>query len=277
MAWTNSNNHGSTSVIGTDVLQWVFVVVSVFDLIFFSYYLFVFEMNEQSMISDTLFTRGEYATVLTVTLAARLLGGVLFLMRYMRDRPWWTTMGIMGECLTLMGWYWLVLHKDNGNHFAGVGLFCLGSLLYSMVFIRLGAISHKHLRLLHQWLMGFLLIATIGLVVAFVAIWAMEEKKGQHDKPSPKSDNYYEILAQEEASRKAYIVEHAAYVTHLLFYLGFFSFHSPNPNVSPNVSGNSEYESDQHGMLVEMDENVSACQPLILANAKRLPSIMETH
>lgn len=245
-----------------DILQWIFVGVSVFDLVFFSYYLFVFEIEEQSMISDTLFSRGEYATILTVTLAARLLGGVLFLMRYMSEKPWWTAMGLGAECLTLMGWCWLVLHQDTGNHFAGVGAFCLGSLLYSMVFIRLGAISHKHLRLLHQMLMGFLLVATIGLVVSFVAVWAIEEKNGQHFKES---------RSYSEPSRKAYIVEHAAYVTHLLFYLGFFSFHSPNPNVSPYIS--SGYEDEAILLSNMQDERASACQPLI--PMQRLATIRE--
>lgn len=247
------------SLFGPDLLQLIFVGVGVFDLVFFSYYLFVYAIEDQSMISDTLFSRGEYATILTVTLAARLLGGVLFLMRYMSDKPWWTTLGLGGECLALMGWYWLVLHKDTGNHFAGVGTFCIGSFLYSLVFIRLGAISHKHLRLLHQWLMGFLLLTTVGLVVGFVASWAIEEKNGQHnDKP------------REEFARKAYIVEHAAYVSHLLFYLGFFSFHSPNPNVSPLMGCGYD---DEAALLDEMHDGAHACQPLI--RLERLPPILE--
>jgi hypothetical protein len=207
------------------------------------------------MISDTLFVRGEYATILTVTLTARLLGGVLFLMRYMSAKPWWTAMGLGSECLALLGWCWLVLHQDMGNHFAGVGVFCLGSLLYSMAYIRLGAISHKHLRLLHQWLMGFLLLSTSGLVVAFVAVWAVEERNGQHGQGW-------------RPDRKAYIVEHAAYVAHLLFYIGFFAFHSPNPNVSPLVS--SEYDDE----ATLMRDGASACQPLI--PMQRLTTIHET-
>lgn len=253
--WSNGGHR-------VDVLQWIFVGVGVFDLAFFSYYLFVFAIEEQNMISDTLFERGEYATILTVTLAARLLGGLLFMLGYMSEKPWWTAMGLAGECLTLLGWGWLVVHQDMGNHFAGVGAFCLGSLLYSMVFIRLGAMSHKHLRLLHQWLMVFLLVATTALVVSFVAVWAIEERDGQHARDS----NGY--IAP---SRKAYIVEHAAYVAHLLFYLGFFVFHSPNPNIPTYI--NSNYDDEATLMHTMHDDRVSVCHPLIPMH--RLSPIME--
>lgn len=240
------------------LLQAAFVGVCLFDLIFFSYYLFTFELKTESMISDTLFARGDYATMLTVTLVIRLLGGLLFLMRYRQDHAGWVTGGIMGECLTLVGWYWLVLHTDNANHFTGVGIFCVGSLLYSSVFIRLAWISHWHLRNLHQALMIFLLSSTVVLVISFVSIWADEQEKGEHE--GTVDGGGYPGL-------KAYIVEHAAYITHLLFYLGFFSFHSPNPNFSPLLC--SEYEAEM-SLTDEPGVDASACQPLI-----RLPTIAE--
>jgi hypothetical protein len=240
-------------------LQLAFVGVSLFDLIFFSYYLFTYELKTESMISDTLFARGDYATLLTVTLAIRLLGGVLFLLRYRVEHAWWVTCGLGSECLTLAGWYWLVLHKDNANHFTGVGIFCVGSVVYSSVFIRLAWISHWHLRNLHQALMIFLLSSTVVLVISFVSIWADEQEKGEHG----------EILYDGEDPRlKAYIVEHAAYITHLLFYLGFFSFHNPNPNISPLMCG--EYEAEMSLADDPYSQDVSACQPLI-----RLPTIAE--
>jgi hypothetical protein len=244
MAWANKT--GTAGLIHkTDWLQRVFLGVGVFDLIFFSYYLFTFELSAENMITDTLFSRGEYAAVLTVTLAVRLLGGVLFLMRYMHEYSCWMFLGVIGECMTLMGWYWLVLNKDTVNHFGGVGFFCLGSLVYSSVFIRLGWISHWHLRNLHQALMVFLIVSTAVLVVAFVSLWTMEQNQG----------------GRGNVPLRAYIVEHAAYITHILFYLGFFSFHSPNPDLSPHVC--AEYGAEML-VLDESGRGVEVCQPLML-------------
>lgn len=121
-------------------------------------------------------------------------------------------------------------HMDNANHFTGVGLFCLGSLMYSMAFLELVGRTHEHLRQLHQALRWFLLLSTLVLVIAFVILWAIEENNGQH-------------LRQDEG-RNAYIVEHVAYITHILFYATFFLYHTPDPNKPSRES--STYEEEEH-------------------------------
>ncbi len=55
-----------------DTFQAVLLVLCVFDLTFFCYYLFNYELDRQHTISDTLFGDGEYRAVLTCLLACRL-------------------------------------------------------------------------------------------------------------------------------------------------------------------------------------------------------------
>lgn len=112
-----------------------------------------------------------------------------------------------------MGRAWLVKHKDNTNHFTGVGLFCLGSFLYSLGFLELAGRTHEHLRRVHQALRWFLLLSTLALVVVFVLLWAIEETSGAH--------------AGKGGPQTAYIFEHVAYITQILFYATFFLYHSP--------------------------------------------------
>lgn len=116
---------------------------------------------------------------------------------------------------------WLVFHQDNPNHFAGVALFCFGSFVYSIAFLKLVARTHEHLRALHQALRWFLLLSTLALVIAFVVVWALEENSGQH--------------ASNSSTRTAYIVEHVAYITHILFYATFILYHTPNPDRPPDL------------------------------------------
>ena len=68
--------------------------------------MFEFELSKQSTISDTLFSTPEYAAVLTVTLAMRLTGGVIYLLpRHSRERePEWEKTGYVGIILALAGW-----------------------------------------------------------------------------------------------------------------------------------------------------------------------------
>jgi hypothetical protein len=87
-----------------DGLQLFFLAVCAFDLAFFLFYLFVYELDSQSMISDTLFSTPEYAIVLSVTLALRMLGGAMFLYRYRDVFPLWEYVGFVGICITLFGW-----------------------------------------------------------------------------------------------------------------------------------------------------------------------------
>ena len=65
---------------------------------------------------------------------------------------------------------WLVLHKDNTNHFLGVGLFCVGSSLYSISFVLLAGRTHQHLRAVHNALLAFLLLSTCALALAFILL-----------------------------------------------------------------------------------------------------------
>lgn len=116
---------------------------------------------------------------------------------------------------------WLVLHQDNANHFAGVAVFCLGSFMYSIAFLQLAGRTHEHLRKLHQALRWFLLLTTIILVGTFVILWAIEENDGRH--------------GRDGGPRNAYIVEHVAYITQILFYATFILYHTPNPDKSPHV------------------------------------------
>lgn len=124
---------------------------------------------------------------------------------------------------------WLVLHKDNTNHFLGVGLFCVGSSLYSISFVLLAGRTHQHLRAVHNALLAFLLLSTCALALAFILLWRDEEAKGQHSASG--------------GSQNAYIVEHVAYITHVLFYATFFLYHSPDINKSPHVF--STYEQNE--------------------------------
>ena len=87
-----------------DWLQLFFLWVCALDLGFFLFYMFMYELNSQSMISDTLFSTPEYAIILTVTLALRMLGAVLFLYRYRNIFPVWEYIGFVGVFITLLGW-----------------------------------------------------------------------------------------------------------------------------------------------------------------------------
>jgi hypothetical protein len=87
-----------------DGLQLFFLAVCAFDLGFFLFYMFVYELDTQSMISDTLFSTPEYAIILTMTLALRMLGGVMFLFRYKDVFPVWEYTGFVGIFITLFGW-----------------------------------------------------------------------------------------------------------------------------------------------------------------------------
>jgi hypothetical protein len=88
-----------------DELQRLLLLVCVFDMFFFSYYLFMYEIKEQNTISDSLFSRVEYAITLSITLAIRLLGVALYLARYRNSREvCMIIQGFTGISLTLLGW-----------------------------------------------------------------------------------------------------------------------------------------------------------------------------
>jgi len=88
-----------------DWLQLFLLAVCLFDLIFFSYYLFTYELAAQNTISDSLFQHVEYLVVLSVTLAIRSLGVCLYLMRYRNEASDWVITGFAGLFVALLGWY----------------------------------------------------------------------------------------------------------------------------------------------------------------------------
>jgi hypothetical protein len=109
--------------------------------------------------------------------------------------------------------------------------------MYSIAFLWLAGQTHKHLWKIHQGLGIFLFVSTVGQVFAFVVLWIMEEASGKHMAHIGDTDG------AEDNTQKAYIVEHTAYMTHLLFYATFILFHSPDPLKVPNIHGEFEGES----------------------------------
>ena len=94
-----------------DGSQLFFVGVCGFDIIFFTYYLLSYELDKQNTISDSLFTRPDYAIVLSIALFFRLLGVGLYLYRYQNLRVHWVMVGYLGIFLTAAGWYVLYSFK----------------------------------------------------------------------------------------------------------------------------------------------------------------------
>ena len=88
----------------TDSMQRFLLLLCLFDLAFFCYYLFYFEIDKQDTISDTLLAVPHYAIILTTLLAMRALGGVLFLIRFRNQHPRWEIAGFCGICMALAGW-----------------------------------------------------------------------------------------------------------------------------------------------------------------------------
>jgi hypothetical protein len=128
---------------------------------------------------------------------------------------------------------WLVLRKDNFEHFFGVFVFCLGSFMYSIVMIRLCEESYPHLAQLHLWLEVFLFLSSGILVLAFVIVWFNEEVNNQHKKTVDSET----MIAYDDPNQSAFIVEHCAYISFLLFYAVFFLFHTPDYKREPFVDG----------------------------------------
>lgn len=134
------------------------------------------------------------------------------------------------------------------NHFSGVVVFCVGSFLYSIAFIRISALFEKHLRHLQVGLELFMLISTLVLVIAFVALWFREEKEIHEAKG-----------VEREITRTAYAVEHAAYIAHLVFYGIFFTYNSPDPFKEKPERG--------YGLMdypYDADDAADTCKPLLI-------------
>lgn len=263
-----------------DWLQIALLLVCLFDAGFFIYYLSAFSALEQKTISDTLFEHNEYRIVLTVLLAFRLTGATLFLARFRFKSPEMEFAGFAGIISALIGWAVLIMHHDNVGHFSGVGVFCAGSFLYSIALVRLAATNPNdkaELERVRTVLESFLILAVVVLVIAFVALWMEEQDAAE---------------AHDAHVRQAYIVEHCAYLAHLVFYIVFFLYHSPDPTRSPKAYHHSQYYFEESGM--EMDEESSSgpgdsnhntnkqgggvpmqCRPLIFNPKERLPVILE--
>ena len=252
-----ASQHRFTWVPHPDNAQKVLLAICVLDLAFFCYYLFEIEMEKQSTISDTLFTDGGYRTVLTVFLACRLAGVCMFLLRF-RFKHWgWEVTGYTGIVLTFLGWWWLVWHKENLQHFIGVGVFCAGSFAYSLAIIRLAATSKDDKEVLHACMDGTLLLYVVVLVISFVFLWVEEENSGMHSSHS-------------EEPKSAYIVEHGAYIAQVVFYALFFLYHSPTKVIdadSEGYIGGDEYDGGPGTPMV--------CRPLIPGSERVLTVIRE--
>ena len=152
---------------------------------------------------------------------------------------------------------------DNARHFTGVGLFCAGSLTYSIAFLRVARRDERADTTEHAWVRDVLewclLGATVVLVIAFVTLWAQEETMGMHG-----TDHV----------QNAYIVEHAAYLSHILFYAVFFYYHTPDPDKpAKNDKLAREYERDEDRGA---DGVPMVCRPLLMPYHERLPVIFET-
>ena len=153
----------------------------------------------------------------------------------------------------------MVACHDTTRHFTGVGFFCLGSFVYSLVFVRLAATTEERLEMVHAIMEAFLLMSVAALVVSFVSLWAEEERDGKHDRGSGNSQ-----------VQNAYIVEHVAYIVHVLFYACFFLYHTQDIETIPGGhvgEGYEETDADVEGMPM-------VCRPLIFQ--ERLPVILET-
>jgi len=238
-----------------DRIQAALMLLCAFDAAFFLYYLFAYSIHTRSTISDTLFTRPEYAAVLSALLAARLTGGVLYLLRFRYKWGELQSGALGGIAVAIAGWGVLATHREMVGHFVGVGMFTIGSFAYSMIFVRLAATHARDAEgeLVRTVLEAFLLMSTLALFTSFVVLWVDGEIDDGHGR------------------NQAYVVEHAAYLTHLLFYTVFFLYHSPDPEkvYYSNQGGESGYYGET-GRDVPM-----VCRPLILSPGCRLPVIME--
>lgn len=125
----------------------------------------------------------------------------------------------------------------------------MGSFTYSLALVRLARTSKDKKEKLHALLEAYLLFAVVGLVVSFVTIWAKEEDEGKHAPTAPSNNVQH-----------AYIVEHTAYMVHLVFSTLFFLYHSPDrTKYVPNGK-------EKNNVPME-------CRPLIFQ--ERLPVIIE--
>jgi hypothetical protein len=137
------------------------------------------------------------------------------------------------------------MHRVNIDHFSGVALFVAGSALYSVSLLHFAGIYEyeKQLAVLRWCLQLFLVISTFSLMLAFVVLWILEEGSGKHGQ---------EVGDRGDDAQIAFLVEHVAYISHLLFYVLFFMFHTPNPmrEVGLTVVYEEEHASDKNSFAM---------------------------
>ena len=86
-----------------DRMQMALLMLCALDLGFFTYYMIAHNLEVRNAISDSRFTRPEYASVLSCTLAARVLGVVFYFVRQ-RKHCAWIVPGYVGIALAFSGW-----------------------------------------------------------------------------------------------------------------------------------------------------------------------------
>ena len=87
-----------------DRAQLVLLGLCVADMAFFTYHFIAYQIPHQNTISDSLFDYGAYTVLLSVFLAARLLGAVLYIFRFRNENTPWAITGFLGVFVTFFGW-----------------------------------------------------------------------------------------------------------------------------------------------------------------------------
>ena len=188
-----------------DGFQAIIILICLLELSNFVAFLFAFEVNNMDMISDTLFDKKPYAILLDIFMTFRFIFGAMYFYRFVRETLQLFVIGNIGIIVGLFGWFWLSTHMDSINHPIGVGCFCSGTILYSFICLRLAAKSREHSYfVIYDTLEWFLITTTILLGLLFISLWISSDKI-------------------------SYLPEHLAYIFHLLFYMVFMAYHTPNP------------------------------------------------
>jgi len=156
------------------------------------------------MISDTLFDKKPYAILLDIFMSFRLVFGSMFFYRFRREAFYYFIVGNIGIFLALFGWYWLSTHMMAPDHYIGVGLFCSGTIVYSFILLRLSRYINAPPRPAHDILEWMLITTTFMIGIVFLSLWISSNKM-------------------------SYVPEHLTYIFHLLFYMFFMSYNTPNP------------------------------------------------
>jgi hypothetical protein len=218
-------------------VQILVVLVGLAELGFFLAYFFLYR-NDHSMISDILVEDKAYNSMVSVFLALRFVVCLLFFVRYyyqgqLQDVSY-IQIGFIGVLLAAIGWTWLVTHSDSNNHYLGVGIFCVGSFTYSFVLLKLAQTEDPQYHHIYTTMEVLLLVTSGILVISYMTAWSLND-------PSD------------------YISEHMAYVAHLLFFILFFAFHTPDPTV-PFEATPKAYAS-QHPRIPEQLDYLLRKQP----------------